>query len=214
MTKIAFNISMSLDGYITGPDPRADAGLGTGNGPDLHSWITGARTWRERHGLAGGDDREVDIIEESYERAGAVVMGRGMFSGSRTAPWDPDDRGLWGEEPPFRMPVFVVTHHEREPLELRGGTTFTFVTEGVEAAIVRAREAAGDKDVSIAGGGEVLRGALAAGLVDELEISHVAVLTGGGTPLFTGNPATTPALEIDRVVQGPGVTHVRYRVVR
>lgn len=95
MSEVISNISLSLDGYITGPDPTPEAGLGTGNGPALHDWITGARTWRERHGLEGGDDPDADIIEESFERAGAIVTGRGMFSGSRTGPWDPDDVGLW-----------------------------------------------------------------------------------------------------------------------
>jgi dihydrofolate reductase len=213
MTMVILDITTSLDGYVAGPRPTLDDPLGEG-GEQLHEWVIGLESWRRPHGLEGGATNTDSVVVDEYvERQGAVVMGRKMFSGG-SGPWadDPNANGWWGDEPPFRMPVFVVTHHEREPLELTG-TTMTFVTEGVKAAIALAREAAGDKDVAIGGGGEVAQQALAAGLVDELQLHVVPRLLGAGTRLF-GDLAAPVALERMRVVDSPTVTHLQYRVVR
>src|SRR4051794_30320096 len=184
-----FEITQSLDGFVAGPEPSMQDPLGK-RGEDLHEWIVALAAWREPHGHEGGEEGpESDQIHESRARAGAVVMGRSMFSGG-SGPWedDPNANGWWGDEPPFGMPVFVVTHHEREPLDL-GATRFEFVTGGIEEAHERAVAAAGDQDVQIAGGASVGRQALAAGLVDELLIHTAPVLLGGGTRLFDGEVA-------------------------
>lgn len=207
------DISISLDGYVAGPDQTLEQPLGRG-GEQLHEWIFGLRSWRETHGREGGEGGADDeVLQEAVERQGATVMGRRMFSGG-SGGWDGDPRaqGWWGDEPPFRRPVFVVTHHEREPLALTG-TTFEFVTGGVEEAVARAREASGGKDVGIAGGGEVIRRALAAGVVDELDLHVAPVVLGGGAPLFDASVAGV-RLEQVRVLHSPAVTHLRYRVVR
>ena len=162
MGEIVVDITMSLDGFVAGPDPGPDQPLGRG-GERLHDWAYGLTTFKERHGRAGGE-RNVDdeVMAESLDRQGAVVMGRGMFGGG-PGPWgeDPWD-GWWGDDPPFRMPVFVLTHHAREPLT-KGSTTFTFVTEGIEAALDRARDAARGNDVLVAGGAQAVQQALRAG---------------------------------------------------
>lgn len=210
MANVIAEISMSLDGYVAGPHATLEEPLGVG-GEQLHDWVFPLEGWRRAHGLEGGEGGvESELLERSIRATGAVVMGRRMFSGG-SGPWDEDPRaqGWWGDEPPFRKPVFVVTHHPRAPLQL-GETTFTFVTDGVEAAVGSARSAAGEKDVSIAGGAHVIQQCLAAGLVDELHIHIAPLLLGGGVRLFG---ATTPArLEVTGVTEGPLATHVRYRV--
>jgi dihydrofolate reductase len=211
MTTVLLDISVSLDGYVAGPRPTLQAPLGEG-GELLHEWVFGLEAWRRPHGLEGGEtNQDSDVVAEHVARIGATVMGRRMFSNGE-GPWedDPKATGWWGEEPPFRMPVFVVTHHARAPLVL-GETTFTFVTEGVETAIALAREAAGDKDVAIAGGASVAQQALAAGLLDELQLHVVPLLLGGGTPLF-GDRGAPLGLQLTRVVASPAVTHLRYGV--
>jgi dihydrofolate reductase len=213
MTQVILDISTSLDGYVAGPRPTLDDPLGHG-GEGLHEWIVRLETWRTQHGLEGGvTGPDSELVDEYVARQGAVVMGRKMFSGGSGA-WedDPNAGGWWGDEPPFRVPVFVVTHHEREPLALKG-TTMTFVTDGVEAAIAQAREAADGKDVAVAGGAEVAQQALAAGLLDEIQLHVSPVLLGGGTLLF-GDLGAPVALERTRVVDSPNVAHLRYRVVR
>jgi dihydrofolate reductase len=171
-------------------------------------WAVDAMGWRERLGFAGGE-RSIDseIIEETFAAAGAYVMGRRMFDAGEIP---------WGDDPPFRAPVFVVTHRPREVLERKGGTSFTFVTEGVERAVELAREAAGGKDVAVSGGGEVLRQVIAAGLLEQLELHTVPVLLGDGQRLFDPSLGLTPGEGIElvptRVVDTPGVTHVRYTV--
>jgi dihydrofolate reductase len=213
MSKVIAEISMSLDGYVAGPDPSLEEPLGKG-GEQLHEWAFGARSWRETHGQEGGErNADSDVIDERVRATGAVVMGRKMFSGG-SGPWeqDPRDRGWWGEDPPFHAPVFVLTHHEREPLPMEGGTTFNFVTGGIEAAIEQARAAAGEKDVHVAGGGTVVQQAIASGLLDELEVHVAPVFLGGGAPLFEGMAADV-GLEILRVIDSPAVTHLRYRVL-
>jgi dihydrofolate reductase len=206
------DISVSLDGFVAGPNPTLEQPLGEG-GEDLHEWVVRLKSWRERHGMEGGETGpDAEVVEEGVNRAGATIMGRRMFS-SGSGPWedDPKANGWWGDEPPFRHPVFVLTHHPREPLELQG-TTFTFVTDGIEAALEQARAAAGDKDVHIAGGANAIQQYLGAGLLDELELHVVPLLLGGGTRLLDG--VTGVSLEPTRVVSSPHVSHLRYRVGR
>jgi dihydrofolate reductase len=214
MGKVRFDISISLDGYSAGPDQRLDQPLGDG-GEQLHEWVLGLAAWREPHGLEGGETTaSSELLTESLAAIGAYVMGRNMFGGGEGA-WDESWEGWWGDDPPFHVPVFVVTHHPRAPLAKEGGTTFTFVTEGVEAAIEQARAAAGEKDVLIAGGANVIQQALAAGLVDEFQVNVAPVLLGGGVRLFEGiGPQQVGALEQARVVGGTGVAHLAYRVAR
>jgi dihydrofolate reductase len=214
---VIFDITTSLDGFVAGPDPSLDDPLGRGGEP-LHDWVTSTQAWRERHGLEGGEENAAsELVAEGIARQGAVIMGRRMFSGG-SGPWegDPNREGWWGEDPPFRNPVFVLTHHAREPVTKDNGTTYTFVTDGIEAALEPAREAAGDKDVLVAGGGETIQQYLAAGMIDEFEIHVAPILLAGGTPLF-GDPganASTPRVELTRVVSSPGAAHLSYRVVK
>lgn len=213
MGKVRFEISMSLDGCVAGPNPSAEQPLGEG-GERLHEWAYGLASWRKRHGLEGGETGPDDeLVEESLRRTGATIMGRRMFSGGE-GPWEDDPRrdGWWGDDPPFHTPVFVLTHHTREPLEKEGGTTFTFVTTGFEAALEQARAAAGDRDVSVAGGASAGRQYLEAGLLDELSIHLVPVLLGGGVRLFDGLEAARAELEPRRVVESRGVIHLELGV--
>ena len=184
MSKLRLRISMSLDGFVAGPTQSVENPIGIG-GMRLHEWVFPLAAWRSMHGLPGGEINEsTPVVEESLVNLGATVMGRNMFGG-HAGPWGATNRwdGWWGTNPPFHHPVFVLTHHPREPLELEGGTSFTFVTEGIEAALDQARQAAGGKDVSLAGGASVGRQYLAAGLVDEMEISPSRRL-GSGERLF------------------------------
>jgi len=210
---LTFDISMSLDGFIAGPDQTLEDPLGRG-GEQLHEWIFGLEAWRKPHGLSGGEtNADSEVVEESVANTGAVIMGRRMFSGGE-GPWenDPNADGWWGEEPPFHVPVFILTHHPRESVTKPGGTTFIFVTDGIETALEQARAAAGDKDVSIAGGAEVIQQYLNTGLVDEFQIHVVPVLLGsGGVRLFDNlNPELQ--IELVRLVDSPTVSHLRYRV--
>lgn len=212
MAQLFLDITMSLDGFVAGPDPTLEDPLGRG-GEALHEWAFAARSWREAHGREGGEtNADDDVIAESIARAGATIMGRRMLSGG-SGPWDDDPNAdaWWGDEPPFGHPVFVLTHHEREPLE-KVGTTFTFVTDGIESALERARAAAGEKDVAIAGGADVARQYLAAGLVDEMQIHVAPLFLGGGARLFEGLPADRVSLEPTRTIHSSAVTHLRYRV--
>jgi dihydrofolate reductase len=212
MSELRFFISMSLDGFIAGPNQTADDPLGVG-GEQLHEWIFPLAAWRKDHGEEGGEvNASTPVVERrSAETYAAVVMGRNMFGGG-PGPWSKDPwRGFWGEAPPFHAPVFVITHHAREPLEMEGGTTYYFVTDGIEAALGQAKAAAGEKDVSLAGGAKVFQQYLAAGLVDELDISLVPVFLGAGERLFENLGPDTPRLERVDAIEAPGVTHIRYR---
>jgi dihydrofolate reductase len=213
MGKVVAEISISLDGYVAGPSPSLEEPLGKG-GEKLHEWAVRTKTFRELHGMEGGEvDADGELLAESVQAQGAVVMGRRMFSGGE-GPWedDPNATGWWGDEPPFHKPVFVVTHQEREPLVL-GETTFTFVTDGVSMAVEQARAvAAADRDVLVAGGAETIDEALAAGLVDELQLHVAPVLLGGGTRLFEGLGAERPRLELVSVRESPYASHLRYHV--
>jgi dihydrofolate reductase len=217
MGKLTLDISMSLDGFIAGPNQTLEEPLGEG-GERLHEWVFGLKSWREPHGLSGGETNvDSELVEESLASTGATVMGRRMFSGGQ-GPWedDPNADAWWGDEPPFHHPVFILTHHTREPETKQGGTTFTFVTEGIEAALEKAQAAAGDKNVAVGGGADVVQQYLKAGLLDELQIHVVPVLLGDGVRLFGDHPAGAPGgLECTRVVESPtGVTHLRYRVAK
>lgn len=208
------NISVSLDGFVAGPNQTLEEPLGKG-GEGLHEWVFRLKSWRDAHGMEGGETGpDDDVIAEAVERAGATIMGRRMFS-SGAGPWedDPKANGWWGDEPPFHHPVFVLTHHPREPLELQG-TTFTFVTDGIQAAVEQARAAAGSKDVHVAGGANVIQQYLGAGLLDELELHVVPLLLGGGVRLLDQVGDAPIGLELDRVAGSPHVTHLRYRVRR
>src|SRR5215470_10137657 len=220
MTKVTAQMSVSLDGYYAGPRSSTDphdmaAWLEGPEGPGFFRvtrWVIDAMGWRERQGFAGGEQSvNSRIIEETFAAAGAYVMGRRMFDGGEIP---------WGEVPPFRAPVFVVTHRDREILQRQGGTSFTFVTGGIERAVGLAREAAGGKDVAVAGGGTLLRQVLAAGLLDELELHIAPVLLGDGMRLFGATPGASLGLDIRegieltpvRVIETPEVTHIRYAV--
>jgi dihydrofolate reductase len=213
MGQVFADISISLDGYVAGPEPSLREPLGRG-GDDLPGGAFAARAGREAHGLEGGEANvDSEVIEETLARTGATIMGRRMFSGG-SGPWadDPNANGWWGDEPPFRHPVFVLTHHERAPLVL-GETTFTFVTDGIDAALEAARAAAGERDVQIAGGGEAVQQYLAAGRLDDLQIHVAPVLLGGGVRLLDNLGAKPPQLEPARVRESPAAAHLRYRVV-
>jgi dihydrofolate reductase len=212
MSRVRIHISVSADGYVAGPNQSEENPLGEG-GERLHDWLVALRAWREPHGLEGGEvNASSAVVEELQANLGAEIMGRGKFGGG-PGPWGDDPwPGWWGEDPPFHMPVFVLTHHQREPLTL-SDTTFTFVTDATEAALEQARAAAGEKDVLIGGGADVINQYLAAGHVDELELHVVPLLLGGGARLFEG---IGPDLELEqiRVVEAPGVAHLKYRVVK
>jgi dihydrofolate reductase len=203
---------MSLDGFVAGREPSLDDPLGKG-GERLHDWVVPTASWRAQHGLEGGEEGvDSDISAEWAANVGAYLMGRRMFSGG-SGQWedDPNPNGWWGDTPPFGVPVFVLTHHAREPLALTG-TTFHFVTDGMESALARAREAAGDKNIQIAGGALVAQQYLRAGLLDELQIHVTPVLLGSGTRLFEDLGGVE--LEQTRVVGSDRATHIRYRAVR
>jgi dihydrofolate reductase len=202
---------MSLDGFVAGPSQSIANPLGIG-GERLHEWVVPLTAWRAMHGLPGGEVNEsTQIVEESMANVGATVMGRNMFGG-HPGPWNAEKpwKGWWGDNPPFHHPVFVLTHHPREPLALEGGTTFTFVTEGIEAALEKARRAAGGKDVSLAGGAKAAQQYLAADLVDEMEINLAPTLLGSGERLFDGVGDDLHGLELVRTVAAPKVTHLKF----
>jgi dihydrofolate reductase len=213
MSKVRVHISTSLDGYVAGPNQSMENPLGE-NGEGLHDWLIPLKAWREPAGMVGGEeDASTPIVEEAFSNVGAEIMGRGKFGPPERGSWADDPwPGWWGENPPFHKPVFVLTHHEREPLTL-ADTTFTFVTDGIESALDQARKAAGGKDVFIGGGAKTINQYLAAGLVDEVELHVVPVLLGGGARLFEGVPFGV-RLEPVRTVDAPGVAHLKYRVVK
>jgi dihydrofolate reductase len=192
-------MSMSLDGFVAGPDQSLEAGLGVG-GIEVHRWH-----------LPPNPTHEADVAAaaELLRPMGAYLMGRNMFSPTR-GPWTDDWRGWWGDEPPYHAPVFILTNHEREPVEMAGGTTFHFITEGFDAALARAREVAGDMDVDIAGGASTVRQAFAAGAIDDLYLDIAPVLLGRGESMFDGIPLV--ALTQQSVTYSPDEIHVHYTV--
>jgi dihydrofolate reductase len=214
MGDLKLDITMSLDGFVAGPNQTLEEPLGA-SGERLHEWVYGLATWREHHGKAGGETNVDDeVLQEQLAGSGAVLMGRRMFSGG-SGPWadDPNAGGWWGDESPFNVPVFVLTHHPREQLALKGGT-FTFVTDGIEAALEQAHAAAGERAVMIAGGADVAQQCLRAGRVDEVQVHIAPLFLGGGVRLFDNLGSEPPSLEVTRVIESPRVTHIKYRVVR
>lgn len=210
-SRLRLKLSISLDGYVAGPNQSVDNPLGIG-GTRLHAWVFPLATWRAMHGEKGGEVNEsTAVVEEQLANIGATIMGRNMFGGhpgswDASKPWN----GWWGNNPPFHHPVFVLTHHPRKPLALEGGTTFTFVTDGIQSALDQARKAARGKDVSLAGGASVAQHYLAAGLVNEMELSIVPTLLGSGERLFAGIGDDLHGLEQVRAVAAPGVTHLKF----
>jgi dihydrofolate reductase len=217
MSKTTCQISVSLDGFVAGPNQSLENPIGEG-GMRLHEWVFATDSWHAQHGLEG-DQRSTDaalsadseVAEELFQGVGAYIMGRKMFGGGDGA-WDESWTGWWGEDPPYHMPVFVLTHQPREPLEMKGGTTFTFVTGGIDSALEQARTAAGGGDVAIAGGASTARQYLTAGLLDELYLHIVPVVLGAGERLLEN--VGDLRLEPIEVVASPAVTHVKYRVDR
>jgi dihydrofolate reductase len=202
---------MSLDGFVAGPNQSVDDPIGVG-GMRLHEWVFPLAIWRETHGMPGGEvDESTPVIAESLVNIGATIMGRNMFGPVR-GPWDPGKpwNGWWDENPPYHHPVFVLTHFEREPLQLEGGNSFTFVTDGIESALEQAREAAKGKDISLAGGARAAREYLAADLVDEMDISVAPILIGNGEQLFGGLGNTLERFEHVRTIAAPKVTHYKF----
>ena len=198
--KVTLDITMSLDGYIAGPNDEPENGLGD-EGERLHEWVYELETWRKAHGLEGGEmNQDAEMLDELLNATGAVIVGKRMF----------DNAGGWGEDPPFKVPVFVLTHEAREELT-KGETTFTFVTEGPETALAQARAAAGDKNVSIGGGASTVQQFLEAGLLDEMRIHIAPLILGGGVRLFD-NIGAHLDLEPLPVHQSPRVTHLRFRL--
>ncbi|HEY5610526.1 MAG TPA: dihydrofolate reductase family protein [Thermoanaerobaculia bacterium] len=214
MTSLRFNITMSVDGYVAGPNQSVNHPLGEG-GDHLHDWAFATRSAREMHGMDGGATGPDDaIVAESSQNIGATIMGRHMFGGG-DGPWgDNPWRGWWGENPPFHTPVFVLTHHARESLEMEGGTTFHFLTEGIDAALERARKAANGRDVALGGGADVAQQYLKAGLIDEMEIHVVPLLLGGGARLFENMDGRQIRYDCIRSVNSPSVSHYKYRLRR
>ena len=211
MSKLRMKISMSLDGFVAGPNQSLEDPLGIG-GEQLHEWVVGLAAWREQHRLEGGKvNASSAVMEESLVNIGATIMGRNMFGG-HPGPWDRGRpwTGWWGDNPPFHHPVFVLTHYPREPLKVQGGTTFTFVTDGIESALEQARRAARGKDVTLAGGASACSQYLNAGLVDEMEISLVPILLGGGERLFEGAGDDLHGLRPARTVATAEVTHLKF----
>lgn len=213
MGKVFADISLSLDGFIAGPKPTLKEPLGQG-GEQLHEWALRLAAWRKPHGKPGGETGlDGEVMEESLANTGAVIMGRRMFSNGE-GPWedDPKANGWWGDNPPFHVPVFVLTKHAREKLHKEGGTSFTFVADGIESALSQAKAEAGNKDVLIAGGANAIQQFIRAGLLDELQLHVIPILLGGGTRLLENLGNTR--LDKVRVLDSPLVTHLKFRIKR
>jgi dihydrofolate reductase len=212
MARLRLSITMSLDGYVAGPDQSVENPLGLG-GEALHEWAFATRAFRGAHEMEGGETGiDDEIAADSLGNVGATIMGRNMFGGG-PGPWRDDEpwNGWWGDDPPFRTPVFVLTHHAREPLEMAGGTTFHFVTEGIEAALERAVDAASGQDVAVGGGAETARQYLGGGLIDDIQVHVAPALLGSGERLFDLPAGWQERYEVTRVVASPAAAHFRYR---
>ena len=214
MSKLRCHISMSLDGFVAGPKQSEENPLGEG-GERLHDWVVSLAAWRELHGMQGGDVNEsTRIIEETAENIGAGLMGRNMFGPPGGGDWgDEKWKGWWGDDPPYHYPVFILTHHARDSVALKGGTRFHFVTDGIESALEQARDAAGGKDVMLWGGAQVVNQYLAAGLLNELWLHIVPLMLRDGARLFDNLGFANVRLEQVRAVEAPAVTHIKYRVM-
>ena len=208
MGKLRGSITMSLDGYASGPDQSEENPLGVG-GMELHEWFFPLREFKEMHGGAGGEiNASSAVVGERQANIGATIMGRNMFGPVR-GPW-PDEswRGWWGEDPPYHHPVFVLTHHRREPLGMEGGTTFYFVTDGLQSALQQAKDAAKGRDVRIGGGVSTIRQYLIAGQIDEMQLAFSPVLLGEGEHLFTGINLPKLGFQPVQTTAGEHATHV------
>src|SRR6478609_11722982 len=211
MSELKLNITMSIDGFVAGPDQSPKHPLGVG-GEELHGWLVPLKAFRESHGEEGGEvNASTPFAEDILAGAGATIMGRNMFGGG-PGQWDESWRGWWGDDPPYHHPVYVLTHHPREPLEMEGGTNFHFVTEGPEKALELALAAAGDREVHVAGGADCVRQYLRLGAIDELWLRTAPMLLGSGERLFEDvGDVTFEQLE---TIHSPRASHVRYRIVR
>jgi dihydrofolate reductase len=210
VSKLRFRISTSLDGFVAGPNQSLQEPLGIG-GEQLHEWVVALEAWRRAHDKKGGVVNEsTAVMEEELANIGATIMGRNMFGGG-PGPWSKRDpwNGWWGRNPPFHHPVFVLTHHAREPLLMQGGTNFTFVTDGIETALEQARRAAGGKDVALSGGARAAQQYLNAGLVDEMQLHLVPTLLGGGERLFD-NVGDLHGLVLVETVAATNVIHLKF----
>jgi dihydrofolate reductase len=211
MSRLRFRISISLDGFVAGPNQSVRDPLGVG-GERLHEWFFPLATWQRMQGKEGGEVNASDAVAaEMFQNVGASVMGRNMFGGHPGAwranePWT----GWWGKNPPYHHPVYVLTHYPREPLVMQGGTTFHFVTDGIGSALDQAKRAASGKDVSLGGGASAARQYLAAGLVDQMDLALAPVLLGSGERLFEGLGTDLHGLTLTRTVPAPDVTHLRF----
>ena len=212
MTRVRVeSFTISLDGYGAGPDQGVDNPLGVG-GEALHDWVISTRAWRQMHGKEGGargiDD---DFAARGVKNVGAWILGRNMFGPIR-GPWpDMNWKGWWGNDPPFHVPVFILTHHARPPIQMEGNTTFHFVTGGIHEALDQAREAAAGMDVQIGGGPNTIQQYLRAGLIDELHVAIAPVLLGGGERLFEGVDLRALGYECVQFVGSEKATHVVLR---
>lgn len=210
MSKLRFRISTSLDGFAAGPNQSLQEPLGVG-GERLHEWVVALETWRRAHGKQGGEVNEsTAVMEDELANIGATIMGRNMFGGG-PGPWNTTEpwKGWWGRNPPFHHPVFVLTHHAREPLIMDGSTSFTFVTDGIESALEQARRAANGKDVALAGGARTAQQYLSAGLVDEMQLHLVPTLLGVGERLFD-DVDELHGLALVETVAAPNVIHLKF----
>jgi dihydrofolate reductase len=213
MSKLRCHIAISLDGFVAGANQSEQNPLGE-RGELLHGWMVPLAAWRESHGHQGGEvDQSTRVMEESRQNVGAGVMGRNMFGPVGGGDWgDGQWKGWWGDDPPYHNDVFILTHHPRDPVEMEGGTTYHFVTDGIERALELARQAANGQDVRLWGGAQAIQQYMAAGLLDELELHVVPLLLGDGERLFDNVGDAEPQLEQVRAVEAPGVTHLKYRV--
>lgn len=211
MSAVTCQISISLDGFVAGPNQSLENPIGEG-GMRLHQWLFETASWREQHGQEGGPPTaDSDVVRDLFTNVGAYILGRKMFGGG-AGPWDETWTGWWGDNPPYHVPVFVLTHHARKPLTMKGGTTFTFVTDGIESALRQARSAAVDRNVHIAGGAHTVQQYLRAGLLDELYLHIVPIILGRGERLLEN--VGDPTLEAVEVIASPAVTHIKYRIIR
>ncbi len=210
MGKVTCQISISLDGLVAGPNQSLENPIGEG-GMRLHDWVFATSSWRRQQGEGGGEDGADSAILDEVMQGVAYIMGRNMFGGG-SGSWNEEWKGWWGDDPPYHAPVFVLTHHPRQPLPMLGGTTFAFVTDGIESALEQAHAAAGDQDVAIAGGASAIRQYLAAGSIDELYLHIVPVILGAGERLL--DDVGDPVLEPVKVIASPTVTHIRYRIAK
>jgi dihydrofolate reductase len=212
MSKLRLSVTMSLDGFVAGPEQSELDPLGVG-GLELHEWVFPLEAFKRMHGGEGGEvNASSAVVDERRANVGATIMGRNMFGGG-PGPWRSDPwQGWWGDDPPYHHPVFVLTHHAREPLSMKGGTTFHFVNDGIESALAQARDAARGQDISLAGGASAVNQYLAAGVVDEIDLSIAPMILGDGARLFRELERGALKLTQVRAVDAPGVTHIKYKV--